>query len=455
MGGSGGTSSYSAIVCQGNTAEADDCAVFSNNLKNVYSSVEDKGFSASSGNTEQPRASQSDFRAASNYDVLYWSSHGNNTPQLNLGGGSGTTSFNSYSAALNAWDSTSDKLKVVFLAACRQLDGSTNRSRWANIMRQSNIRVICGYHESGPSHPYDKNVARSFFTYVNSGSTGNSVKYSWQHANSDNGNNSTYMVLVYYNDNQCYYRLPGFSSQTYRNPNRNSDSIYAYASFMSGAVASVQTTAEQLPYELLVADNTISERKAVANNSKNSTVSGPETNAAFIGYGELHNESLDIDVAQKLNMQYAVKAFGSDLLSNAQIRNMDHVMFEVFGDGKEGEHITIGRTTQFLNHYKGIPLFDNCVVITSDAAGIHSVSNRWRNVIPESDSEMVLATTRLSNVEKQVLSTKYPAIAANDETKNIQYAYVEKNGRYVLHRDVEMLSGQHILFDVKSQEIAK
>lgn len=58
----------------------------------------------------------------------------------------------------------------------------------------------------------------------------------------------------YYNDNQCYYRLPGFSSQTYRDPNRNTDSIYAYASFMTGAVSSVepplQNSSILLPYEL-------------------------------------------------------------------------------------------------------------------------------------------------------------------------------------------------------------
>lgn len=55
-------------------------------------------------------------------------------------------------------------------------------------------------------------------------------------------------------------------------------------------------------------------------------------------------------------------------------------MFEVFGDGTESEHTVIGRATQFLNNYNGVPLANNCIVITSDANGLHSVSNKWRTV---------------------------------------------------------------------------
>ena len=95
-----------------------------------------KGFSPSTGNLSTTRASQTDFKNADGYDVLYWSSHGNSTPMLNLG--DSQSQFNSYSAAYSAWNSTSDKLKVAILAACHQLDGATNRSQWASIMRRSN-----------------------------------------------------------------------------------------------------------------------------------------------------------------------------------------------------------------------------------------------------------------------------------------------------------------------------
>lgn len=206
-------------------------------------------------------------------------------------------------------------------------------------MRQSDIRAICGYHEGAPGHPYDENLAEDFFSYVNAGTTGNSVMYSWQHANQDNGNNSTYMVLVYQNDNQCYYRLPGFSSQTYRDPNRSTDSIYAYASFMTGAVSTAAAQpnfSNLLPYELEIAETVIPAAEVEVPRSVCLSWQKPTTGATFIGYGEFPHIPVDVEVAQELNMTYATQAFGTDLLACAQIRNVDTVMFEVFDDGTVG-----------------------------------------------------------------------------------------------------------------------
>ena len=208
------------------------------------------------------------------------------------------------------------------------------------------------------------------------------------------------MVLVYYNDNQCYYRLPGFSSQTYRDPNRNTDSIYAYASFMTGAVSSVepplQNSSILLPYELGVNATVIPAAAVAVPRSVHCSWEKSETGSTFVGYGEYPNTAIDVNAAQAQNLAYAVQAFGSALLEQAQIRNIDTVMFEVFGDGTEGEHIVIGRTTQFLNHYNGIPLVQNCIVITSDANGLHSVSNMWRNVAPITDTTMIQFSTTLT-----------------------------------------------------------
>lgn len=457
MGGSSGgnTTSHTAIVCQGNTDDAGDCVVFYNELNDVYSSVVNKGFSPSTGNTSSTRASQSDFKNADGYDVLYWSSHGSSTPTLNLGGGYGTTAFNSHNAASSAWNSTSDKLKVAILAACHQLDGAENRSNWASIMRQSNLRAICGYHEGAPGHPYDENLAEDFFNYINAGSTGNSVMYSWQHANQDNGNNSTYMVLVYQNDNQCYYRLPGFSSQTYRAPNRSTDSIYAYASFMTGSVttAAVQPTINSvLPYELVASDAVVSAANVAVPRTVCCSWQKPSTGATFVGYGEFPNTPVNVKEAQQLNMEYASQAFGAELLSGAQIHNVDTVMFEVFGDGTESEHTIIGHATQFLNHYNGIPLAQNCIVITSDANGLHSVSNKWRNVSPAAATKMIQITPELSIAEAQALAAHQTTDAA-EEIKALDHVYIEKNGRYVLHRDVELMNGNHILLDCQSNTV--
>ena len=454
-GGTGGnTSSHTAIVCQGNTDDAGDCVVFYNKLNDVYSSVVNKGFSPSTGNLSTTRASQTDFKNADGYDVLYWSSHGNSTPMLNLG--DSQSQFNSYSAAYSAWNSTSDKLKVAILAACHQLDGATNRSQWASIMRRSNIRAICGYHEGAPGHPYDKNLAEDFFSYVKAGSTGNSVMYSWQHANQDNGNNSTYMVLVYQDDNQCYYRLPGFSSQTYRNPNRSTDSIYAYASFMTGAVstAAVQPSINGvLPYELVASETVVPATNVAVPRAVCCSWQKPGTGATFVGYGEFPNTPVDMKEAQKLNLEYASQAFGAELLSGAQIRNVDTVMFEVFGDGTEGEHTIIGHATQFINHYNGIPLAQNCIVITSDANGLHSVSNKWQNLTPAPASKMIHVTPELSVAETQALTAARQTADTSEEIKATDHVYIEKNGRYVLHRDVELMNGNHVLLDCQSNAV--
>ena len=113
------------LVCQGNTDDAGDCVVFYNKLNDVYSSAVNKGFSPSTGNPSTTRASQTDFKNADGYDVLYWSSHGNFTPMLNLGIHS--YSSISYSAAYSAWNSTNDKLKVAILAACHRA-GRRNQS---------------------------------------------------------------------------------------------------------------------------------------------------------------------------------------------------------------------------------------------------------------------------------------------------------------------------------------
>ena len=164
------------------------------------------------------------------------------------------------------------------------------------------------------------------------------------------------MVLVYQNDNQCYYRLPGFSSQTYRDPNRSTDSIYAYASFMTGAVSTAAAQpnfSNLLPYELEIAETVIPAAEVEVPRSVCLSWQKPSTGATFIGYGEFPHIPVDVEVAQELNMTYATQAFGTDLLACAQIRNVDTVMFEVFDDGTEGEQTIIGHATQFLNHYNG------------------------------------------------------------------------------------------------------
>lgn len=450
----GGTSSYKGLVCQGNTDDAGDCRIFYNKLSDKYSSVTRVGFNTNSDVPLNPYADVSDFRSARNYDVLYWSSHGSSTPILNLG----DNGFNSTNEASAAWNQTSYKLKVPIIAACNQFDGSTNRSNWAKIMRQSNIRAFCGYHEGAPGHPYDENVATDFFKYVTGGSTGNSVMYSWQHANQDNGNNSTYMVMVYQNDDQCYYRLPGFSSKTYRDPNRGSDSIYAYASFMSGAVSLAEDYAdtlknEKLPCELSVAKTVRSSVPMKDARKVYCSMSDAKTGATFIGYGEYPLKEVDLTLAQQQNAVYAKQAFGTGLIDHALKRNVQTEMFEVLEHGAEGKHTVIATATQFINQYKGVPIAANCIVITSDANGINSISNKWRDVSPMDGTSFMDYQAELTNEQKALVAAALVANGAEAEIQSTSMIYVEKEGKYVLCHDVQLSNGEHMTINCLTNRV--
>lgn len=454
--GGGTTSNYTAIVCQGDSTDAGDCRIVYNNLSAKYgtSNVTKIGFSTNLDVPLIPCANETNFKNARNYDVLYWSSHGSTQPALNVTNG---PSFPSLVAANEAWCSTSNRLKVPFFAACYQLDENKNRSGWAKIMRASNIRAICGYHEGAPGHPYDKSVATAFFNYVKAGSTGNSVMYSWQHANEDNGNKSTYMVLVYQNDNQCYYRLPGFSTKTYRDPNRNTDSIYAYASFMQGAVSSASTQAPltsqtQLPCELAMAKTVCTAQPIKLPREIYCSMVDPKTGATFIGYGEYPLIKVDLEQAKAQNMAYAKEAFGMHMIDQAQIRNLDTEMFEVFDDNTEGKHTAIALVTQFLNQYNGIPVAENCITITSDANGLNSISNKWRDVTPIKGTKTFRYQEALSAEQKELIHSAFQDSETPVTIRDNSLIYMEKGDRYILCQDVELSNCDHVYINCMTNE---
>lgn len=350
-----------------------------------------------------------------------------------------------------------NKLKVPILAACRQLDGSENRSAWAQVMRESNIRVICGYHATAPGSA-DVSVANSFFSYINGGSTGNSVKYSWHHANSSHGNNSTYMVLVYQNDNQCYYRLPGFSSVTYRDPNRTTDSIYAYASFMEGGVraknaGTAQQSNEQLPYELKLSKTVRVALPIKDGREASCTIVDPDTGALFLGYGEFPFEQVDVKKAEEQNYKCFEELFGRLLLDEALIKNCKTEMFEVLPDSKEGEHTTLAIASQFVNQYHGITIGDNLIVITTDANGINSISNRWRDVAPVEDTVMLECKRELTPELKKLVEKKIRELGFETEISSCDLIYLENGEKCVLYHEVDLANGERLYVDALTHAI--
>ena len=73
----------------------------------IRQNVQIAGFSTSSDTPLSNHANQSNFINAKDYHVLYWSSHGNSTPALNVING---PYFESYTTAYNNWRNTGNTL---------------------------------------------------------------------------------------------------------------------------------------------------------------------------------------------------------------------------------------------------------------------------------------------------------------------------------------------------------
>ena len=167
---------------QGNTNEENDCRAAENGLLDSGSytttSIVETGWTYNDRNSssmDQIRANATNFLYSKLYDFSYYSGHGVrtggiatlNTVPSDPSSASGTYSqFNvaetlgvnsSTWRADSEWTST-DKLRVLMLAACFQLDSSIMHY-YARAMRASSVRAIAGYHERGPDHPTDVTIS--------------------------------------------------------------------------------------------------------------------------------------------------------------------------------------------------------------------------------------------------------------------------------------------------------
>lgn len=67
---------------------------------------------------------------------------------------------------------------------------------------------------------------------------------------------------------------------------------------------------------------------------------------------------------------------------------------------------------------------------------------------------MIQFSTTLTGTERQTLSTALQSDDVDERIKTIEFVYSEKNGRYILQRDVELQNGRHILIDSKTSFIS-
>lgn len=447
---------YRAAIGQGDTDNAADCRAAYNHLSSKYgaSNIATVGFSKTSDVPLTKRAGVSNFRVAKDYDVLYWSSHGSPVPALNVS--DPDLYFESGTNAFNYWRNTSNKLKVSIFAACYQFDGTTNRRRWANnIMRKSDIRVMCGYHGSAPGTSKDTSIVNKFFENINKGTTGNSVMYSWKIANVDNST-STYLVLVYYGEGRQYYRLPGFSSKTYPDPDKNTTSIYRYSSANpDGAIVTSTKSIEcgTVPYTIEITDSNC---KTISNRENLSTFSchlDAKTGSEFFEARENSSEEVRSAIARKYNSDFISMIVNDEIRNSAVIREYDDAMAEIPIEGTEEiEHI-IGSTTQLFGNYNGIIMEGNCIASVSDAKGVIALTNQWNKTsIVQNVDHVDLLHSEKASIEKALMQQGDNEEAGGSRIGRVRPVYIRKGQQYVLHYELSLENGQTMSVDAKDLE---
>lgn len=443
---------YSAEVCQGNTDSASDVVVFNDNLISRGYAVTAKGYT-SNGITI---ADKNDFTNAKNYNVLYWSGHGSGggtNAVLNITHNS-SKKFNTFDAA-NNWKNTYN-LKVAIIAACYQFNGNGLRGKWVDIMKNSGLKVLAGYHEKAPAST-DTEIANEFFRLANEktgSSQGNSVRYSWQQANIANGASAKWIVLGYKTNRMEYYRLPGFPGSFEATP--SSKTVYRYTSKNingTGAVSRAHSFIDRkIPYEIKVSEDTLDLETSILGDDYHISSLDNDLQAKIINLRENNLDSITFEDARQNNAA-TIENLGIDSnLSNAIINNYALLETEIKEDGSDGEENTIGVVSTYQQHYMGIPLEDNFFTVCSDSDGVFSVIDRWSEV-SEADSSRIIEPITIHKAEEIVdskLNLKAPVI------DSCEYVYKKTdNGIYRLNVKIVSENNQQYYIDAVSGDLGK
>lgn len=377
-----------ATVCQGDTDNASDVELFETRLKSNGYSVTYKGFKGDK-TSSSVKATGNDLSDAKSSNVLYWSSHGSSTPSLNVTGGPRFNTLDYFNP------SKSSPLEIAIFSACYQLDGSSNRTNFANKMRNSNVRVIAGYHEQAPASQ-DYNLVDHYFVAVNGG---NSVRYSWEAANAEVGKSGSWITLNYKDNYNEYYRMPGFPSERndeYPTPT-SSTPIYRYWGLSNPAapVTTLSIDLEELPLRLNVSGNSHKVNLATMKNTmdvENSVISEKSQRVTF---REPSDETfVNVDSAESTARSLIGTRLGlTDVTDNSLIDEYLIMCEEVKADGTEGSSEIIGKRVNYNNVMFGVPVEGNFISIGVDNEGIYDVIDTWKDLQPDE-------LTTLSNAQE-------------------------------------------------------
>lgn len=375
------------------------------------------------------------------YTIKYWSSHGNN---------SGCVWGTNSSADVNIFDQTfswaGGNLEFVFLAACRQLDGSGSnpRKRYANAMIGNKaVRVICGYHEQAPAAK-DKDVADKFIAYSK---TGESVKSSWILANKyfqDQGySTGVYCVLTHSGDVQ-YSRFPGFPGNTYTRPDASSTTILRFSQANPNGttqphnVVSTTNTIDiadtEIPnYALKATPVTLN-----VQDNMDMKVLREDTNLMMVG-DEIGDEPVNMTEQEAIDK--CTHALGKSI-SNYSSLDMDSstisvtpiVMSEVNLDGGTETETTIAYDVTLKNTYNGIEILGDYMSGVVDDSSISYLAGNWNVMkkvnIPQTE-EIVNCSDAYTKVKKYMTANDIKKNTLNSVTESkIAFVYNVNSGYY-------------------------
>lgn len=406
---------YTAYIMQGDTAEEDDCRATVNGLLDSGSyalqSISTTGWHYSSRNASEiypaMLVSATQFSRANNYSLAYYSGHGGKSsagyPVINYNSSSDKKIdvAATLDVATASWRTTckwkpSDNIRVLMLSSCSQLDSSIMKY-YARVIRASGIRAIAGYHETSPGHDIDVAIANSFFSYANAG---NSVKYSWQYGNTFGSTIYPWAVLVYTENSNEYYRIPGFPGNTYATPSSGA-SIYRFRSGMNGS--QIVTTANQSAD--IVNSDSMPLYITVTNRNDLIEFNGREPIS--------HEYGISPDTSMPVPLFMQDNEIGSTVMASLS-SNYQCVQTPVYRDKVDLDGSVIEETEtiveyiyHFFDTFHGIKIADSSIVIGVDADGIYSVLDCRKSVMSaaaQMDSAANVTSADLISVNTAILS---------------------------------------------------
>ena len=446
--------SYTTIIMQGNTESASDCLSFHNGLRNSgngYNSFSLRGWDTTSDQPHEVRVTATQVKAMRYYHVAYYSGHGGtkdggtsfpvinyipSNPANDYGTSDPINVAQLFGVDTDNWRnetllSSSNPLRVLMLASCSQLDSSVVKY-YARMMKSSGIRAIAGYHDIAPGYGDDV-IATNFINYA---SAGNSVWYSWQHAN--NGYN--WAVLVYQENANQYYRLPGFPGNQYSDPSASAK-VYRYASFLGSA----QETPTSLEVSNAVPVDTLP-LTITTSNAEVKTYSANSTNR------ENANSNTQVADDSTIVQNYLRENIAEDVL-NDSICVQHYVsrkeIDEDYGSLEDTE-IIVERTYDYYDTYEGIKIADSYVGASVDAQGIKNVTDERKTVVSAGESALEARdnSARYTNLisESDAITIAQDAHPCGCEFNvlGVSLAYAPVNsGEHVLCYEVASSHGFH------------